>query len=307
MINQKQTEVRLAQPPKKVRKVVFFGTPEVAVPTLKALVDAGFEIPLVITKPDVRRGRGTKLVASPVKVEAERLGIRVAYDPNDALEVDADLGVVVAYGKILRVDLLEALPLVNIHFSLLPKWRGAAPVERTILAGDATTGVCLMQIDRELDTGHIYSRLETGVLENESLNELRTRLVMMSSQHLVEVLTEGLPEPKPQVGEPSYANKIEKSELKLDFSLSAEQLSRVVRLGNAWCLFRGKRLRVNKAVPSQQVLKDNTLELGQIENTYVVTSDGQLALVEVQPEGKKSMLALDWLRGLKLKPGEKLE
>ena len=137
--------------PQEVKKIAYLGTPEVAVPPLRALHDLGLEIPIVITGVDKRRGRGSKVTPSPVKVESEKIGIPVAHDLTVLSEVDVDLGVVVAFGQIIPSHILANLPLVNLHFSLLPKWRGAAPVERAILEGDEFTGVCVMKIETTLD------------------------------------------------------------------------------------------------------------------------------------------------------------
>ena len=148
---------RLPAPPPEPRRLVYLGTPALAVAPLRALHAAGYDIPLVVSAPDRRRGRGGATMPSPVKAAALELGLDVTADPDDVLDVDADLGVVVAYGRLIKPHLLEALPFVNLHFSLLPRWRGAAPVERAILAGDDVTGVCLMAVEEDLDTGGVYA------------------------------------------------------------------------------------------------------------------------------------------------------
>ena len=127
-----------------------------AVPPLRALVAAGHDVALVVTRPDRRRGRGTAASPSPVKAAALELGLPVSHDVDDALGADAELGVVVAFGRIIKPHVLEALPMINVHFSLLPRWRGAAPVERALLAGDEVTGVCVMGVEETLDTGPVY-------------------------------------------------------------------------------------------------------------------------------------------------------
>ena len=136
----------IARPGDSFTRVAFLGTPDVAVPTLRAIHAAGFEIPLVVTRPDRRRGRGGALTPSPVKEAAVQLGLEVTDDLSALEDVEVDIAVVVAYGRIIPLTLLQRIPMVNLHFSLLPRWRGAAPVERAILAGDRTTGVCLMQV-----------------------------------------------------------------------------------------------------------------------------------------------------------------
>jgi len=140
-------------------RLVYLGTPDMAVPPLRALHDAGHDIALVVSGADKRRGRGGATSPSPVKAVALELGLPVTADPDDVLAVAADLGVVVAYGRIIRPHVLAHLPMVNLHFSLLPRWRGAAPVERAILAGDDRTGVCVMAVEETLDTGGVYARV----------------------------------------------------------------------------------------------------------------------------------------------------
>ncbi len=145
-------------------RLVFLGTPEAAVTPLQALVEAGFEVALVVSRADRRRGRGGGLVPSPVKQAALDLGLPVTERVEDVLAegIDADLGVVVAFGRLIRPHVLDRLPMVNVHFSLLPRWRGAAPVERAILAGDTETGVCVMQLEEGLDTGPIHALERTA-------------------------------------------------------------------------------------------------------------------------------------------------
>ena len=153
----------MIDPPAEVRRLVFLGTPAASVPFLEALAAAGFDVALVITQPDKRRGRRAAPTPSPVKAAAQSLGIPVSTEVDDALDADADLGVVVAFGQIIKPHVLDRLAMVNVHFSLLPRWRGAAPVERAILAGDQTTGVCLMEVAEGLDTGRVYRRVEVPI------------------------------------------------------------------------------------------------------------------------------------------------
>ena len=186
-------------------------------PPLRALLDAGHEIALAVTQPDRKRGRGGALVPSPVKVAAGELGVTVV-TPHRAREVvdqvratGAELGVVVAFGQLLPAALLETLPhgFVNLHFSLLPRWRGAAPVERAILAGDAETGVDLMAIEAGLDTGPVFASVRTPIGPSETAGELHDRLVGLATDLLVATLPD-IPSlvPSPQVGEPTYAEKL---------------------------------------------------------------------------------------------------
>lgn len=274
-----------------------------AVPPLRALVDAGHEIALVVTRPDKKRGRGGALLPSPVKVAAEELGLEVTSRVDDVLELGAELGVVVAYGRIIKPQVLDVLPMVNIHFSLLPRWRGAAPVERAILAGDEVTGVCVMALEEGLDTGPVYACQERSIGQDETLGELRGALTEVGTRMLVDLLEAGLPEPQAQVGEPTYASKLEPVEHHLDWVRPAVQLHRVVRLGQAWTTFRDRRLRVLRT----RVAPGGDLRPGELDpgTLRVGTGSGGLELVEVQPEGKGPQPAPAWRNGARLQPGER--
>jgi methionyl-tRNA formyltransferase len=197
--------VPIAPAPAHPRRLVFLGTPAFAAEPLRALVDAGHEVALVVSQPDKRRGRGGKLVPSPVKQAALDLGLPVADRVDDTLDAGADLGVVAAFGRLIKPHVLERLPMVNLHFSLLPRWRGAAPVERAILAGDERTGVDLMVVEEGLDTGGIYDRAEVDIGPDETADELRARLAALGSSLLLRNLADGLGTPRPQEGEPTYA------------------------------------------------------------------------------------------------------
>lgn len=293
-------------------RLAFFGTPEVAAATLRALVGAGHEVTLVVTRPDARRGRGRQLSPSPVKAVAAELGLAVGHDPREAPGSGAELGVVVAYGRVIKPEVLAALPMVNVHFSLLPRWRGAAPVERAVLAGDAETGVCIMQLDEGLDTGPVYGCEKVLIGEDETVPELRRRLGELGTRLLLRMLAEGFPPPSPQTGEPTYAAKLEPSELQLDFAQPAYVCLRTVRLGRAWTTWRGRRLIVLRArlATGTSGPPDSTarreLKPGELSGRFVGTGEGLLELVELQPEGKAAMAAEDWLRGARPRPGERL-
>lgn len=276
-------------------RLAFLGTPELAVPPLRALVAAGFEVALVVSQPDRRRGRGSTLSPSAVKAAALELGLPVTDRVDDLLEVEVDLGVVVAFGRLIRPHVLAAVPMVNLHFSQLPRWRGAAPVERAILAGDQTTGVDLMAVEEGLDTGGIYARAELEIGPDETLDELRARLVEVGTTLLVEHLQRGLPAPTPQQGEPTYAAKVDPAELVIDWSAPAEQVHRVVRLGGAWTTHGGRRLKVWRThVPPSG------------PGPRVAAGDGPVELVEVQPEGKARMAATAWANGAHWTDGDRL-
>ncbi len=286
------------------------GTPALAVPPLRALVEAGHDVRLVVTRPDRRRGRGGASSASPVKAEAERLGIPVA-DGLDPLaevgaEVGAELGVVVAYGRLVPERVLERLPMVNLHFSLLPRWRGAAPVERAILAGDEVTGVCVTAVGPELDAGGLYAREEVAVAPGEHLGALSDRLVGVGTRLLVAVLDGTLPEPEPQRGEPTYAEKLHPAELHLDWARPSAELERVVRLDRAWTTWRGRRLRVLETEVPPSAVRRTPSPPGTLVGNTVSTGDGALGLVRVQPESRPPMTAAEWLRGARPVAGERL-
>ncbi len=306
----------LPTPPARSTCLVYLGSPELAVSPLRALIAAGFEVPLVVSRSDRRRGRGAGLSPSPVKAAALELGLAVTDDVEALLEVPADLGVVVAYGRIIKPHLLARLPFVNLHFSLLPRWRGAAPVERALLAGDGRTGVCVMALEKGLDTGGVYRSAEVPIGPDDTLEGLRGRLVSLGTDLLLACLRDGFGVPVPQGGEPVYAAKIDPHELQLVWARPAVELVRTVRVGRAWTTFRGKRLLVHEAtvvphpsgegaaagadtsVPGELALVDGTLR--------VATGVGWLALGLLQPEGRARLDAPAWRNGAQPKPGEML-
>ena len=268
-------------------RLVFLGTPAAAVPPLRALVAAGHDVALVVSRADAKRGRGSGLQPSPVKAAALELGIPVTDVVDDvlALEPPAELGVVVAFGRIIKPHVLAALPMVNLHFSLLPRWRGAAPVERAILAGDERTGVDLMDVEEGLDTGGIHREVVLDIGPDETAAELRERLVAAGTKLLVEALAEGLGTSRPQEGEPTYAEKIRPEELEIDWSRPPADIHNLVRVGGAHTTHGGKRLKVWRTAR---------------------TPDGGLEILEVQPEGKGRMPFRDWANGARWKPGDPL-
>jgi len=288
-------------PPADIRRLVYLGTPEESVPFLEALGEAGFEVALAVTGADKRRGRRAGPTPSPVKASAQNLGIPVSSEADDVLGSDADLGVVVAFGQIIRPHILNRLAMVNVHFSLLPRWRGAAPVERAILAGDQTAGVCLMEVAERLDTGRVYRRVEVPIAPDATAASLRADLVDAAVPMLVSALRDGLGAPQPQQGEPVYAAKITRDELHLDWGQPAEFLHRQVRVGGAWTMWRGKTLKVWSAHPVE-----GSNPPGELQGPVVGTGHGLLRLVEVQAEGKACQAAEDWLRGARLTPSDRL-
>ncbi len=285
----------LPRPPEHPRSLVYFGSPQVAVPALLALVDAGFEIPLVISMPDRRRSRRAAPTATPVKEVATELGIPVSEEVGDALSVEVDCGVVVAYGQIIDRTVLARLPMINLHFSLLPRWRGAAPVERAILAGDTATGVCVMGLEPELDTGPVYRRREKKIEGQITAQQLSEELANLGASELVAAIQEGLKDPVPQTGVATTAHKIHKSDLRLDWELSAVELDRIVRVGGAWTTSDSSLLKVH-----QTRVVNGEGNPGVLDHDLVGTSKGLLQLLVVQPEGKSRMNAEAWINGARL-------
>ncbi len=264
-------------------KLVYLGTPDMAVPPLRALVAAGHEVVLVVTRVDKRRGRGSGRTPSPVKAAALELGLPVSHSVDDVLSAvrddGAELGVVVAFGRIIPPHVLDEIPMVNLHFSLLPRWRGAAPVERALLAGDEVTGVCVMALEEGLDTGGVYARREVPIGDETTAPELRTRLVDIGTDLLVDTLArplrEWIDDPSPQAGEVTYAAKFRAADFEIDWTQPAVEVHRLIRVGGAWTTFRDKRLKINEA--------------------HLV--DGRVVPLTVQPEGKAPMTFDAWRHG----------
>jgi methionyl-tRNA formyltransferase len=270
-------------------KLVYLGTPEMAVPPLQALVAAGHEVVRVITRIDKKRGRGGALSPSPVKAAALELGLTVSHDPDDvlpAVEEGAELGVVVAYGRIIEPHLLAAVPMINLHYSLLPRWRGAAPVERAILAGDTETGVDIMRLEEGLDTGGIYAEARVPIGPSTTAEELRGTLTELGCRLLLDVLNRPVAEwidtAVPQRGDTVYAAKLDKGEFEIDWSRPPAEIHRLVRVGGAWTTFRGRRLKV--------------IEADLVGDRIVPRT--------VQPEGKGPMTFVAWRNGAQPAPNE---
>lgn len=264
-------------------KLVYLGTPDMAVTPLRALVEAGHEVVLAVTGADRRRGRGSDVSPSPVKAAARELGLAVSHSVDDvvtAVHADgAELGVVVAFGRIIKPHVLDEIPMVNLHFSLLPRWRGAAPVERALLAGDVRTGVCVMAVEEGLDTGGVYARREIAIGPQATAAELRAELTEVGTGLLVETLAEPVDawvgDAIPQTGEVTYAAKLTAEDFEIDWSAPAIDIHRLIRVGGAWTTFRGKRLKINEAR----------------------LVDDRLVPTVVQPEGKAAMAFEAWRNG----------
>ena len=290
-----------------VSSVVFLGTPEVAVPHLEALVANGIDVELVVTRPDVRRGRGSEVSASPVKIAAQKLGISVSHEVSDVLKIVAQkpnlLGVVVAFGELISIEVLSHVPMINVHFSLLPRWRGAAPVERAILAGDEKTGVCIMRVVEKLDEGEVFVRQEVSIDREDDVNSLRLRLNEAAIKILVDKVKNGLGEGIAQNGEAIYAKKIKTVDLQIDWSQSSNLILRQVRVGGAFTFVNGRRLKIVRGKLVTGVSRDfKSAQICEISKSSccVATGDGAVSIVEVQPEGKSAMPVEEWLKGARL-------
>ena len=282
---------------REARPLVFLGTPTAAATVLSELIRGGFEIAHVVTRADARRGRGSSTTPSPVKQVAVDNAIDVSHDmtwlkENSEREM---LGVVVAYGKIIPASVLSHVPMINIHFSLLPRWRGAAPVERAILAGDVRTGVCIMNVEETLDTGDVFAQREIDILETHTIEILTADLAVVGGQLLVDTLNEGLGIGVPQTGETTYATKVSTDELLLDWNVSSIEVLRRVRALRSYTMIGSQRLKILHAEPLQDQVQ---LIPGQCDGAGIVgTRDGAVRLVSVQPEGKAAMDVASWLRG----------
>jgi methionyl-tRNA formyltransferase len=279
------------------RPVVFLGTPEAAVTVLESLV-AHHDVELVVTQPDKKRGRGGALIPSPIKSAALAHGISVAHDLDVLKSLSDDpnrVAVVVAYGRIIPTDILMLQPTINIHFSLLPRWRGAAPVERAIMAGDVETGVCIMEVEPTLDTGGVYASRSTVISDSDNAATLTTRLAQIGADLLLEVLESDLGEPVAQSGEATYAHKIDSTERFISWQDTSTDIWRRTRAMSCFAILGGKRIGVKEVLdlPSRSGSCASITPEGVVFARY-----GAVQLVTVQPEGKGAMPATDWIRGL---------
>jgi methionyl-tRNA formyltransferase len=302
-----------ALPKGRTERVIFFGTPEIAVGPLRALVAAGFVIDLVVTGIDKRRGRGSQTSPSPVKQAAIELQLPVTHDVTDAIALvtkngangasvaDSCIGVVVAYGHIISTEALQVLPMINIHYSLLPRWRGAAPVERALLAGDEQAGVCIMQVVEQLDAGDILSSASTQISQTDTTSSLRARLGEIATPLLIDVLSNGVSITKSQSGDVVVAAKITQADLEIDWSKPAVVVDRQVRVGGAFTFFNDKRFKIHSLKVSAEIFIAESGNMVVVNDRVLVAcGQGVIELVEVQPEGKPRISAQDWKKGARL-------
>ncbi|MFD5769746.1 methionyl-tRNA formyltransferase [Streptomyces sp. NPDC127049] len=307
-------------------KLVFAGTPEVAVPALDALLASGrHEVAAVVTRPDAPAGRGRRLVASPVAQRAEEAGIEILRPahPRDEdflarlREIAPDCCPVVAYGALLPQKALDipAHGWVNLHFSLLPAWRGAAPVQHALMAGDEVTGASTFQIEKGLDSGPVYGVITEEIRPTDTSGDLLTRLAFAGAGLLAATMDgiedgalKAVPQPADGI---TLAPKIEVEDAHVDFAAPALRVDRVVRgctpAPGAWTLFRGERLKLIQVapVPDRTDLAAGELAAGK-NNVHAGTGSYAVELLWVQPQGKKPMKAADWARGVRIAPGERL-
>lgn len=311
-------------------RVIFMGTPDFASGTLQALIDAGHEIALVVTQPDKPAGRGKQMKASPVKELAVSAGLDV-YQPArirdpEAIErlreEQADVIIVVAFGQILPQEVLDLTPFgcINVHASLLPAWRGAAPIQWALLNGDQMTGVTTMQMDAGLDTGDILMQREVAVEPDETGGSLFDKLAAAGAELCIETLDKlqaGDITPVPQ-GETTtpYAKMLTRAMGEIDWSRPAAQIERMVRGLSPWpgayTYRNGKRIKICRAaLRAEEARAQNEAEqagalIGDKDILRVQTGEGCLEIGEVQPEGKRRMSAAEYLRGYPVKPDEKM-
>ncbi|MDP5334305.1 MAG: methionyl-tRNA formyltransferase [Paracoccaceae bacterium] len=300
-------------------RVVFMGTPDFSVPVLEALVEAGHDIAAVYCQPPRPAGRGKKETPTPVHQHALALGLPVRHPVSlkspeaqaDFAALDADVAVVVAYGLILPQAVLDAPRhgCLNIHASLLPRWRGAAPIHRAIMAGDAETGICIMQMEAGLDTGPVLLREATPIGAEETTGQLHDRLSQMGARLIVDALArldDLVPSVQPEAGV-TYAAKIDKAEAAVDWTRPATQVDRLIRglspFPGAWTLHDGQRIKLLGAR-----LADGAGAPGEVldDALTVACGTGAVQLLRLQRAGRGAQDAAEFLRGQPLPKGTRL-
>ncbi len=309
-------------------KIVYMGTPDFAVPPLRSLLNTEYEVAAVVTQPDKPKGRGKALMPTPVKEEALKHGIPV-YQPEKVREpgfveklreLKPDLIVVAAFGQIIPESVLNMpkFGCINIHASLLPKYRGAAPIQYAVIDGEKESGVTIMKMGKGLDTGDMIARTEVPLAKDETGGSLFEKLSSAGARLLVETLPDifagtAVYEKQPEESPTPYAAMITKKMGLIDFSKSAEELERLVRGLNPWpsayTFLNGKNLKIWKAEADMTQAEKNipgTVVRADEEGICVACGTGRLILKEVQLEGKKRMDSASFLRGCKVEPGTRL-
>ena len=301
-------------------KIVFLGSAYFSIPTLVKLIEAGHEIACVYSQPPRRAGRGKKVNLTPVHEMALKYGITVRTPENFKLQKDklaffdlnADLTVVVAYGLILPLEIIEAARYgsLNIHASILPKWRGAAPIHRAIMSGDSETGVCIMKMDAGLDTGPVVAKESTPIKADDTTSFLSERLADLGAKLLIETIKkidELIPKPQSTI-EVSYAQKIDKKEAKIDWSLDfqiiEQQIRGLSRYPGAWAYYNDERIKfLNVRINSSN--QNNQAEPGMVIGTPLVIAceGGALEITLLQRSGKSVQATEDFLRGFPIQIG----
>lgn len=301
-------------------KIVFLGSAYFSIPTLVKLIEAGHEIACVYSQPPRRAGRGKKVNLTPVHEMALKYGITVRTPENFKLQKDklaffdlnADLTVVVAYGLILPLEIIEAARYgsLNIHASILPKWRGAAPIHRAIMSGDSETGVCIMKMDAGLDTGPVVAKESTPIKADDTTSVLSERLADLGAKLLIETIKkidELIPKPQSTI-EVSYAKKIDKKEAKIDWSLDfqiiEQQIRGLSRYPGAWAYYNDERIKfLNVRINSSN--QNNQAEPGMVIGTPLVIAckGGALEITLLQRSGKSVQTTEDFLRGFPIQIG----
>lgn len=309
-------------------RLVFAGTPEVAVPSLRALLDSPHEVVAVVTRPDAPAGRGRRVNRSEVAQVADTHGLEVLTprhpkDPDFLSRLSAlapDCVPVVAYGALVPEAALKIprLGWVNLHFSLLPAWRGAAPVQHAIMAGDRVTGATTFQLDRGMDTGPVFGVVTESIRDRDTSGELLHRLAESGAELLratIDGLELGRLEPVAQSNEDiSYAPKLEPEDFRIDWQQPAMRIDRLARAADpapgAWSNFRDQRIKIAPVLPMSDSDVDLSLAPGEIlrqgKRVLVGTWSEAVELSRVQPPGKRMMPALDWVNGVRLQPGDML-
>ncbi len=310
-------------------KIVFMGTPDYAAEALRALIAAGHEITAVVTQPDKPKGRSKELIPSPVKVCAMEHGIPVMQPVRiktadaiaDLKQYQADVYVVAAFGQILSQEILDIPKYrsLNIHASLLPKYRGCSPIQHVIIDGEEKTGITIMQMDAGIDTGDMLYKKEIVISADDNYETLHDKLMVLGGEAIVEalkLLEEGKLVPEKQnAAESCYAPMIDKKMGQVDFGKSAAEIDRLIRGMTPWpsayTTYHGKQMKIWKALPVCMGEEQGTNCPGEIlsvdkDSVLVATGEGALRILELQLEGKKRMSTKDFLLGVKMQPGEVL-